>query len=197
MRLLYSALSPFARKVRIVAHENGFTDAIVLETVAPFADESLRATNPLSQVPTLILDDGEILFDSAVICDHLDAVGVATLIPAAGVERRRALTLQALADGMGSAAVAVVRERMRPADDQRPELIERQLKAIIAGLDLLESEGFSDARWTIAQIAVAAQLAYFDARQVIDWRSGRPALAAWFEAASRREAMVVTSVQLA
>lgn len=197
MRLLYSALSPFARKVRIVAHENGFTDAIVLETVAPFADESLRATNPLSQVPTLILDDGEILFDSAVICDHLDAVGVATLIPARGKDRRRALTLQALADGMGSAAIAVVRERMRPADDQRPELIERQLKAIVAGLDLLEAEGLTADRWAIAEIAVAVQLAYFDARQVLDWRAGRLALAAWFETASRRPSMVVTSVQLA
>lgn len=197
MRLLYSALSPFARKVRIVAHENGFTDAIVLETVAPFTDESLRANNPLSQVPTLILGDGEILFDSSVICDHLDAEGGAGLIPAGGLERRRALTLQALADGMGSAAIAVVRERMRPADDQRPELIARQLAAIIAGLDLLEAEGFTDDRWAIAQIAVAAQLAYFDARQVIDWREGRPNLAVWFEAASRRPSMVVTSVQLA
>lgn len=195
MRLLYSALSPFARKVRIVAHENGFTDAIVLETVAPFTDESLRAINPLSQVPTLILDDGEILFDSAVICDHLDAVGGAGLIPAAGVERRRALTLQALADGMGSAAIAVVRERMRPADDQRAELIDRQLRAIIAGLDLLDAEGLTEDRWTIDQIAVAAQLAYFDARQVIDWREGRPALAAWFEGVSRRESMTVTSAQ--
>ncbi|WP_419319657.1 glutathione S-transferase family protein [Caulobacter sp. ErkDOM-E] len=197
MRLLYSALSPFARKVRIVAHENGFTDAITLETVAPFTDESLRAINPLSQVPTLILGDGEILFDSSVICDHLDAEGGAGLIPAGGAPRRRALTLQALADGMGSAAIAVVRERMRPADEQRPELIERQLKAIVAGLDLLETEGFTPDLWTIAQIAVAAQLAYFDARQVIDWREGRPNLAVWFEAASRRPSMVVTSVQLA
>ncbi len=196
MRLLYSALSPFARKVRVVAHENGLTAEITLETIAPFTDESLRAINPLSQVPTLILDDGEILFDSAVICDHLDASGGAGLIPASGQDRRRALTLQALADGMGSAAIAVVRERMRPADDQRPELIERQLKAVVAGLDLLEVEGFTPDQWTIAQIAVAAQLSYFDARQVLDWRDGRPALSAWFEAVSRRDSMVVTSVQL-
>ena len=197
MRLLYSALSPFARKVRIVAHENGLTGAITLETASPFTDESLRALNPLSQVPTLILDDGEILFDSAVICDHLDALGGAGLIPATGQARRRALTLQALTDGMGSAAVAVVRERMRPADDQRPELLERQLRAITAGLDVLEAEGFAADRFTIAEISAAAQLAYFDARKVLDWRVGRPALAAWFEAVTRRDSLVVTSVQLA
>lgn len=197
MRLLYSALSPFARKVRLVAHENGLSDAITLETVSPFTDESLRALNPLCQVPTLIMKDGEILFDSSVISDHLDALGGAGLIPAAGRERRRALTLQALADGMGSAAVAVVRERMRAPDDQRPDLIERQLKAIVAGLDLLEREGFTAERFAIGEIAAAAQLAYFDARQVLDWREGRPTLSAWFEAISRRPSMIATSVQLA
>lgn len=201
MRLLYSALSPFARKVRILAHEKGLTGAITLETVSPFTDESLRVLNPLCQVPTLILDDGEILFDSAVICDHLDSLGETRLIPADGRARRRALTVQALADGMGSAAIAVVRERMRPADDQRPELIVRQLLALTAGLDQLEAQGVAaqgvmGERFEIAQIAVAAQLAYFDARQVLDWRTDRLALAAWFEGVSHRESMTVTSAQL-
>lgn len=202
MRLLYSALSPFARKVRIVAHEKGLTGAITLETVSPFTDESLRALNPLCQVPTLILDDGEVLFDSAVICDHLDSLGETTrLIPAGGPARRRALTVQALADGMGSAAIAIVRERMRPADDQRPDLIARQMLALTAGLDQLEgqdlaAQGMEADRFEIDQIAVAAQLAYFDARQVLDWRAGRPGLAAWFEVVSRRPSMTVTSPQL-
>ncbi len=197
MRLLYSALSPFARKVRVVAHENGLTDQITLETASPFSDEAVRAFNPLNKVPTLILDDGEAVFDSSVICDYLDALGGAGLIPAGGRERRRALTLQALADGLGDAAVATVRERLRPAEDQRPDAIDRQLKAIVAGLDLLEGQGFSADSFAIGEIAVAVQLGYFDARKVIDWREGRPALTAWFEAVSRREAMVVTSVQLA
>jgi len=195
MRLFYSALSPFARKVRIVAHENGLSDRIVLETASPFADEALRALNPLCQVPTLVLDDGEILYDSAVICDHLDAEGGAGLIPAAGAARRRALRLQALTDGMGSAAVAVVRERLRPADDQRPDLIDRQLRAIVAGLDSLEAETLTAARFEIGEISAAAQLAYFDARAVVDWREGRPTLAAWFEVVTRRESVTVTSVQ--
>jgi glutathione S-transferase len=86
---------------------------------------------------------------------------------------------------------------MRPADDQRPELLERQLRAITAGLDVLEAEGFTADRFTIAEIAAAAQLAYFDARQVLDWRPGRPALDAWFEAVARRDSLVVTSAQLA
>jgi glutathione S-transferase len=197
MRLLYSALSPFARKVRVFAHESGLTGAITLEIANPYSEESTRAFNPLNKVPTLILDDGEAIYDSSVICDHLDAVGGAGLIPSGGAERRKALTLQALAGGMGDAALAIVRERLRPEAEHRADLFERQTKALVAALDLLEAEGLPAERFAIGEIAVAVQLAYLDARKVIDWREGRPALAAWFEAVSRRESMIVTSVQLA
>jgi glutathione S-transferase len=40
-------------------------------------------------MPTLILDDGEPIFDSSVICDYLEVVGGA-LIPSGGAERRKA-----------------------------------------------------------------------------------------------------------
>lgn len=196
MRLLYSALSPFARKVRVVAHENGLTGEITLETHSPYAEESVRPFNPLSKVPTLILDDGEVIYDSSVICDYLDSLGGAGLIPAAGPERRKALTLQALADGMGDAALAIVRERLRPEADHRADLLQRQTKALVAALDLLEAKPFSALNFQIGEIAAAVQLGYLDARKVIDWRDGRPALASWFEAVSRREAMTVTSAQL-
>lgn len=196
MRLLYSALSPFARKVRVVAHENGLTGAITLEIANPYSEESVRSFNPLNKVPTLILDDGEALYDSSVICDYLDTLGGAGLIPSGGPERRQALTLQALAGGMGDAALAIVRERLRPEAEHRTDLFERQTRALVAALDLLETEGLHAERFAIGEIAVAVQLAYLDTRQVLDWRDGRPGLAAWFEVISRRESMTVTSAQL-
>jgi glutathione S-transferase len=197
MRLLYSALSPFARKVRVVAHESGLTATITLEIANPYSEESVRAFNPLNKVPTLVLDDGEIVYDSAVICDHLDALGGAGLIPTSGRDRRQALTLQALADGMGDSALAIVRERLRPEVEHRADLFERQTRSLVAALDLLESDVPSTHRFAIGEIAVAVQLAYLDVRKVIAWREGRPALAAWFEAVAHRESMTVTSAQLA
>jgi hypothetical protein len=47
MQLLYSPMSPFARKVRVVAHELGLADAITLEIANPYSDESVRTINPL------------------------------------------------------------------------------------------------------------------------------------------------------
>jgi len=192
MRLLYSALSPFARKVRVLALEKGLAENITLETVAPYADESLRELNPLNKVPTLVLDGGETVFDSGVICDYVDGLAEPRLIPSAQPVRHRALTLEAAADGMGDAALLIVRERMRPEGEHRQDLFERQLKAVNAALDLFERAGLATDRFEIGEIAVAAQLAYLDVRQVVAWREGRPALSAWFEIVSRRASMIAS-----
>jgi glutathione S-transferase len=92
--------------------------------------------------------------------------------------------------------VLVVRERMRSVDQHRPDLFERQLRAVNAALDLFEAAladgGLSHERFEIGEIAVAVQLAYQDVRQVSDWRPGRLGLSAWFEGVSKRTSMVAT-----
>ncbi|PHY19074.1 glutathione S-transferase family protein [Caulobacter sp. BP25] len=192
MRLLYSALSPFARKVRVLALEKGLAERIGLEPAAPYQDEVVRALNPLNKIPTLVTDGGEAVYDSAVICDYLDGLAEPRLIPASQPERHRALKLEAAADGLGDAALLVVRERMRPGGEHRQDVFDRQLKAIEAALDLFEGAGLSVERFAIGEIAVAAQLGYLDARKVVDWRTGRPVLAAWFEAVSKRGSMIAS-----
>lgn len=190
MQLLYSPMSPFARKVRVVAHEAGLADRVEIAVVKPFEDESVREVNPLSKVPCMLTDDGEPLHDSRVICEYLDDLGGAGLFPKSGEARWRALTLQSLADGMGDAAVRTAQERRRAEGDQHADVIDRQLKAIEAALDLFETEDLSG--WQIGEIAVAAQLGYLDFRSILDWRAGRPRLGAWYERASKRDSMVAT-----
>ena len=190
MQLLYSPMSPFARKVRVVAHEAGLADRVEIAVVKPFEDEGVRAVNPLSKVPCMVLDDGTPMHDSRVICEYLDDLAGAGLFPKTGEARWRALTLQSLADGMGDAAVRAAQERRRAEGDQHPDVIERQLKAINAALDLFEAEDLSG--WQIGEIALAAQLGYLDFRKVVDWRPGRPRLNDWYERASKRDSMVAT-----
>jgi glutathione S-transferase len=196
MRLLYAPISPFARKVRVVALEKGLEGRFSLEEAAPFQDEALRARNPLCKVPALVLDDGEVIFDSGVVVDFVDGLAEPFLIPSAQPARRRALTLEAAADGMGDASVLIVRERMRPRAEHRQDLFDRQLRAVNAALDLFDAavrDGrLSNVRFEIGEIAVAVQLAYQDVREVSAWRSGRPALSAWFESVAQRPSMVAT-----
>ena len=69
--------------------------------------------NPLGRVPSLILDDGETLIDSAAILDHLDEIAgpERALLPARGLARRHTLQLMATATGAIDKAIAIVYEQ--------------------------------------------------------------------------------------
>ena len=109
--------SPFVRRVGISLHLLGMPFERQLLSVFGDADK-LRAYNPVGRVPALVLDDGEVLVDSAAILDHLDqAVGPErALLPAGGKTRRDALQKVVLATGINDKAVAVTYERRHRGD---------------------------------------------------------------------------------
>ena len=75
MKLYWSPNSPYARKVVVVTKEMQIDHCVeLIETLAipTKANEVLSALNPLTRIPTLQLDTGEILFDSSLICEYLD-----------------------------------------------------------------------------------------------------------------------------
>jgi glutathione S-transferase len=119
--------SPYVRRVGVSLRVLGF--GYEHDTRSVFGDfDSMRQTNPVGRIPSLVLDDGEVLIDSGAILDWLDqTVGPArALVPPAGVERRRALRLVALATGAIDKAGAATYERIiRPAAYRWPDWIAR------------------------------------------------------------------------
>src|SRR5580658_4246257 len=119
--------SPFVRRVAVSLRVLGFT--YQHDTRSVFANfDAMRRVNPLGRIPSLVLDDGETLIDSAAILDWLDqSVGPArALVPAARPERRRVLHRIALATGAIDKAGAATYERLiRPSACRWPEWIER------------------------------------------------------------------------
>lgn len=198
MQLHYSQTSPFVRKVLMVAHEVGIADRIEIKPTDVWAPDSvIHRDNPLAKIPTLVTEDGLVLFDSPVIAEYLDTVGGGRLFPAPGTARWRALRQQALADGICDAAVLRLLEGRRPESLRSADWADRQRRAVSRGLDALEREvgdlPSPDAP-TIGGIAVLAALGYMDFRFAGDgWRKGRPALANWFEAASPRDSFRLTA----
>jgi len=196
MKLRFSPTSPFVRKVMTVAHETGLAGAIEkIPTDTRVGDPDLTAENPLGKVPTLVTDGGETLYDSRVIAEYLDGLhDGASLFPAAGGARWRALRLQALGDGIMDAAVSVIYENMRPEDERSPAWIAKQKGKIADALDAIEEEadGFADGV-DIGLIAVACALGYLDFRYADDhWRADRPALADWYDVFGERPSMTAT-----
>lgn len=195
MKLRFSPTSPYVRKVMITAIETGQESVIEKIPTNPWApDTDLPRDNPLGKVPALLMDNGMILYDSPVICEFLAARVGAELVPPGGARRWQVLALQALGDGILDAAVARLLEGRRPEAMRNAEWIERQKQALGRGLDRLEElAGDWGTALTLGQITVGAALGYLDFRFAGDeWRSGRAALADWYETFSGRPAMTGT-----
>ncbi len=191
MKLLGAAASPFVRKARVLALELGVD--LPFETVATATSVVLPQANPLAKIPTLIRDDGPPIYDSSVICGYLDALAGGRLIPASGEARWRALTLEALADGLCDAAVWRRGEMARPAGDGHSDALAKAARAVERALDALEAQAGTFAGFDIGEIAVACALGYLDFRYANEpWRPTRPKLSAWFADISELSSMKAT-----
>ena len=200
MELMVSPTSPFARKVQILAHEQGVAEVIQLRALHPLDNaEALAEVNPLGRVPALLTDKDELVVDSPVICAWLDDYAVqrggTSLL---GADRAQQLVIQqgqALADGIMESAFLMVMERGRPEAQRSGFWQQRRHDAIARTLDYLE--GHLDTAipdgMNLAAIALACALGYLDFRHDdMQWRSGRPGLAAWFTPWQARQSYQVT-----
>jgi glutathione S-transferase len=187
MKLAYSPASPYVRKVNACAIARGIDKQIERWKVGT-TDPALLEFNPLSKVPTLITDDGMHLFDSPVICEYLDSVGSAPkLFPPAGPTRWRALTQEALADGILDATQPRRREVALPQDEGRKTYIEGQQGKVARALDEFEKQADSlGSLDTIGEITIGCALGYLDFRYPHEpWRPGHPKLTAWYDKVSK------------
>ena len=184
MKLHWSPRSPFVRKVMIVAHELGLVDRLdrvrtVAATTQPH--ELLMRDNPLSKIPTLVLADGTVIYDSPVICEYFDSLHDGPkLFPASIPERMTALRWQALGDGMLDFLLLWRNELARPAQSE-PHLNTYRVKRAKA-LASLEAEAGTLERtpYSIGHIAIGCALSYIDFRFAGDaWREAHPKLATW------------------
>lgn len=103
--------------------------------------DRIRAYNPLGRAPTLVLDDGEVLTESAMILDYLDdLVGPRrALMPATGRPRRDAQRLIALATGAIDKAILIALERVfRPVEQHSQPWLARCRVQVEGALDELE-----------------------------------------------------------
>ncbi|HUA51912.1 MAG TPA: glutathione S-transferase [Candidatus Sulfotelmatobacter sp.] len=200
MKLYWSSRSPFVRKVMIAAHELGLAARIEpIPAVVALAqpNPAVMAHNPLNKIPTLIADDGSVLFDSTVICAYLDELaGAPRLFPTAPRERWAALRWHALANGLTDVLILWRSEALRPAPQRSDAVTAALALKTAATLDVLEGEAdaLAAAPLSIAHVGAAAVLAYLDFRFAdLAWRTGRPRLAAWFAGFAQRPSMQATA----
>jgi glutathione S-transferase len=201
VKLRYSPGSPYVRKVTVVAHETGLDAKIerVPTSVSPIKPSAdYQKEQPLSKVPCLVLDNGEALYDSPVICEYLDSLHAgAKMFPPSGPARWTALRRQATGDGILDAAILLRYELLRPENIRWSEWTTGQMAKVQGGLAALEAEADKfGATVDIGTITIGCALGYLDFRfPDLGWRKTCPKLAKWYEGFSARPSMKATVPQ--
>ena len=179
-KLLYAPASPYSAKVRMAAAYAGIAIEGALTQTADQPAELIGA-NPLGKIPTLLLDDGRVIFDSRAITQYLNRESKNALFPRNPDRRTEAEMMEALADGICDCALAIVYERrMRPEEKVHQEWIDGQWRKIARALDHLNANPPKlPKKITAGQIAVRAMLGYLSLRFAGQWERGRGRLTRW------------------
>jgi glutathione S-transferase len=203
VKLHWSPRSPFVRKAMIALHETGLLGRVecVRTTVSmsalPSAD--LLPDNPLSKIPTLVLDDGRALFDSRVIVEYLDGLHAGPKLFPADPERRIGhLRWMAFADGLTDILLLWRHERIRAEGTQSPTILaafETKVRSSFAAFDK-EAAELAAEPFGIGHISLVCTLGQMDFRyRGSNWRKAHPRLAAWHAEVARRPSVVATEVK--
>jgi len=181
MKLICSPISPYARKVMILARLSGIAlDECLPETGG--ANGYIAGDNPLGKIPALEWQPGQFLFDSPVICEYLDSLRETSLLPADGHLRYIQLWQHALGDGLSDAVYNYRQEIRRPKELHWDEMIERHDAAIRNSIETLDKiSPWLGESWTYGNIAIICALDYASYRAGhFDWKLAAPKLADWY-----------------
>ncbi|SQC31984.1 glutathione S-transferase [Kluyvera cryocrescens] len=197
MKLVGSYTSPFVRKISILLLEKGMAFEFVNEQ--PYSEENgVAQFNPLGKVPALVTDDGEYWFDSPIIAQYIELLGIAPeMVPHDPLAALKVRQLESLADGIMDASLASVRELARPAAQQSESEVLRQRQKISRSLDALEGY-FVDGTLkpdtlNLATIAIACAIGYLNFRRIAPgWCVDRPNLVKLAETLFVRESFART-----
>jgi glutathione S-transferase len=196
MQLHWSPKSPYVRKVMVCAHELDLLPQLELvRSVAAMLkpNERLMQDNPLSKIPTLVMDNGFTLFDSGVICEYLDDLAQGALFPKDGALRWQAHRWQAFGNGLLDALILWRNERER--ETPLPALMDAFALKVEAALRQLDAEAASltDTPLSIGHITIGCALGYIDYRfDSLGWRTTAPRLAAWHHTLCQRPSFQAT-----
>jgi glutathione S-transferase len=193
VKLYYTKSSPYANNVRMVISEIGITEQVEFIECHPFAnDNEFLAVSSLGKVPCLV-DAGETIADSEVICDYLDASYTGGTLFNTIYADWRLKTLYSICSGLMDCCVARRVEVVRAKDNTQSEFwLKRHTDAILRGINDIDSRlALLPEEFSILHINLLSCLAYLDFRhQDIDWRASSEALKDFYDEFSVRACFV-------
>lgn len=194
MKILGSAGSPFVRKVRVIAAEKGIpVEYVVQRPNVP--GSPVPQLNPLGKIPVLVLDDGDVVYDSVVIGEYFDGLRPEPrLVPADFAGRIAVKRFEALGDGLAEVIVHISHD-LGPMNDpeRRAEWMPRQYGKLERSLAALEKaihgrSWLHEDRFGLADICAGYAIFYIDlVLKDYDWRGKYPGLVPYADRLMARE----------
>ena len=206
--LINARPSPFGRKVGIVLREKGL--AYDVQYDVPWGNQTCTPQySPLEQLPILITEQGEYVYDSAYILDWLEArFPTPALLPENVDARLDALKRRMLGERLMEVAQALIFELLRP--EPSTPWVERQSRKVqgaLAELDRLYTYHASQTALglDLGDIAVATTMLGIEFAlssglspdvAILHWRGGHPALANAIAMLETRPSFAATMPQM-
>jgi glutathione S-transferase len=146
--------SPFTRRVGITLRHYALEFEHNPWSVFGNADD-LAKINPLIRVPTLVLDSGEALIETAAIIDYLDSLVAPEkrLLSQQQTERYRTQNIVSMASGVSDMAVRLFYEQ-RLHDTPSDYYVKRLTRQLEQTLAVLDAKPASEGAMTQADIAI-------------------------------------------
>ena len=187
MQLLGGFLSPYVRRTAVSLNQMGL-DWESVQVPVWDTPEEIKKHNPLVRIPTLLLDDGDVLVESYAILEALDEMaGDNRRTPASGAARRNVMKVTAVGAGAIDKTIWAVYElRFHEKEHASRSWVEHNEAQAVGGFEWLNglAEKAGDG-WlcgdSVTQADVTAAVGFTFANKVrpkLDLPNKFPALAA-------------------
>jgi glutathione S-transferase len=194
MKVYGFPLSPFVRKVHVIAAEKGIAVEMTLGNPAAPSEE-FKLASPFGKIPALV--DGDFhLADSTAIVTYLDALQPAPPIaPGTAQQKARAIWFEEFADTiMITAGGKVLFNRFvgpklmgRPGDEALAEQGLKELEPILAYLESQCGDGWlAGGDFSVGDVAVACTLRSLGYVDLEPNPATHPRTAAWYDRVKAR-----------
>lgn len=192
MKLFYSPIHLFAHKVLIVAFESEVIDNIEFVPVYPLREGyNITALNPLNKVPTLTLDNGEVIYGSQAIVEYIDSLSLnKSLYPVNGPSRWDALRRLALADTLFEITTQLTTDD-NYGDGPREKFVSWLWPKVTRCVDAMNADINESREFDIGDAAQLHALTYLQLcipdhvpdliPKDYDWRENHENLSKWFD----------------
>ena len=170
MQLIGYLDSPFVRRVAITLEMLGV--AYEHRELSIFRDfDEFHSINPLVKVPTLVLDDGQVLVDSSLIINYVETqIAKRSLMPADPLTHLKAVQQIGVAlVAMEKVAALIYETDQRPPERHHQAWIDRlqtQLRGAVGLMESVVSNSVSEGKpWLFGQ-----ELSQADVTTAVAWR---------------------------